>query len=91
MTRYRIVCKVLSEDGNYIQKIGLTSDTSNNRATSTATPKQINQKISNGDQCFFTNENKKEVEVIECGDSFIKTKADRTLINNLRHLRDCKF
>lgn len=91
MATYRIVCKILSSDENHIQKAGLTDDTSSDRATSSATPKDINDMIGNGDQCFFTNEAGKEVEVEQFGDDFIRTKADGTVRNNLRHLRDCKF
>ena len=91
MTTYKVVCKILSSDGERIQTVGLTDDTLTDIATSSATPKEINQKIGNGDRCFFTNEAGTQVEVEQFGDNFIRTKADGTVRNNLRHLRDCNF
>ena len=89
LTTYRIVCKVLN--GNHIQTVGLTDNASSDRATTSGTPKQINDMIGKGDKCFVTNEAGKEVEVDQFGDDFIRTKPDGTIHNNLRHLRDCKF
>ena len=91
MTTYRIVCKVLSRNGDHIEKVGLTDDQSSDKATSSATPKAINNIIAQGDRCFVTNEAGKETEVEQFGDDFIRTKADGTIRNNLRHLRDCNF
>ena len=90
MTDYRIVCKTLSSDNNHIEKLGL-SDSSSDKANSSATPKEINTLIGNGNRCFVTNEVKTQTEVIQFGEDFITTKADGTIRNNLRHLRDCNF
>lgn len=93
MTDYRIVCKTLTSDGSHIAKVGLIKPgESPSKATSSATPKEINDMISSGsDKCFVTNEAGKEVEVDTFGDDFIRTKPDGEIRNNLRHLRDCNF
>ena len=91
MTTYRIVCKLLSSDNSHIQTVGITDNSSSDKATDSATPKKINELIGNGHKCFVTNEDRKQVEVDQFGDDFIRTKADGTIKNNLRHLRDCNF
>lgn len=90
MINYQIVCKTLSSDQSRIQTLGL-SDTTDDRAKSSMTPKEINTLIKNGNRCFVTNEAGTQTEVIQFGDNFITTKADGTIQNNLRHLRDCHF
>ena len=74
-----------------IVRLGLIGPYGNpNTADFSKTPKQINNMIEAGDQCFFTLEGGKEDEVAELGDDFIRTRADDTVKNNLRHLRDCR-
>ena len=91
LTNYRIVCRVLSDDGGHIQKVGITDDMSSDAASYSATPKAINNMIDKGDKCFVTNEAGVEVEVDQFGDDFIRTKPDGKIENNLRHLRKCEF
>jgi len=91
MTRYRIVCKLLSNDGSRIEKVGITDDPSKDTANDSATPQKINDLIGKGNPCFVTNEAGKQVEVDQFGDNFIRTKPDGEIRNNLRHLRDCNF
>jgi len=90
MTDYRIVCKNLSDDESRILRVGLIKPGGNpKKADFSATPKKVNDMIGNGDRCFFTIEGGKETEVEQFGDDFIRTKADGTVKNNLRHLRNC--
>ena len=90
MTDYRIVCRNLSDSESRIVKLGLIKPGGDpKKADFPATPKEVNTLIEKGDRCFFTMENGKEVEVEQFGDDFIRTKADGTVKNNLRHLRKC--
>jgi len=92
MTTYRIVCKKLSTDESHIEKVGLIkSGESPSSATSSATPKEINDMIGNGHTCFITNEAGAEAEVDKFDGNFIRTKPDGIIRNNLRHLRNCNF
>jgi len=91
MTDYRIVCKNISSDETHIEKVGLIKPNGDpKQADFIRTPKEVNQMIKDGDKCFFTLESGKDAEVEQFGDDFIRTKADGTLKNNLRHLRDCR-
>lgn len=91
MTEYRIVCKNLSSDESHIVKVGLIKPNGDpKKADFSKTPKEVNQMIENGDRCFFTLVEGKETEVDQFGDDFIRTKADGTVKNNLRNLRDCR-
>ena len=90
MTDYRIVCKNLSDNESRIIRIGLIKPGGNpSKADFSATPKEVNNMIESGNRCFFTMEGGKEAEVDQFGDDFIRTKADGTVKNNLRHLRNC--
>ena len=91
MTDYRIVCKNLSSDESQIVEVGLIKPNGDPKiADFSRTPKEVNQMIEHGDRCFFTLESGKEAEVEQFGDDFIRTKADGTLKNNLRNLRNCR-
>ena len=91
MTDYQIVCITLSDDESHISQVGLVERGGDiDSASRFATPQQINDLIGEEEHtCFFTDKNGNEVEVLEYGDRFIRTKADRISENNLRHLRNC--
>lgn len=90
MTDYQIVCKNLTSDQSKIEKVGLVESGKPTKLAQLAkTPKQINDMIGGNDKCFVTDEAGVEAEVIQFGDDFIRTKGDKTIKNNLLHLRDC--
>ncbi|HJT10260.1 MAG TPA: DUF3892 domain-containing protein [Candidatus Nitrosotalea sp.] len=87
-----MVCKNLTYDGERIQQVGLKQQgETSDRASSAATPAEINQAIRQGHRYFFTNDAGMKVEVDQFGDNFIRTKPDGIVKGNLRHLRDCRF
>ena len=84
---YNITCRTLSIDQNRIVKVGLI-DTSSGLKHS-ATPKELNSLLRNGDKCYFTRENKQTAEVKPYGSDYITTDGDASLDNNLRSLSSC--
>ena len=89
MTEHNIVCKKLTEDKSKIVVVGLTTP-KESFAKWSATPKEVNEMIKNGDTYFFTDEKGVTAEVEEVGDDFIRTKPDGK-IHNILKIRDCKF
>jgi len=92
MTDYQIVCIELTSDNNRINRVGLVErGQSTSRATSSATPQQLNDLLSNSNRCFVTDEAGKEAQIHALGDNYIRSDPDAILDNNLRHLRRCNF
>jgi len=89
MTEYNVVCKKLTEDKSKIAVVGLATP-DEVFAKWSATPKEVNEMIKNGDVYFFTDEKGVTAEVDEVGDDFIRTKPDRKIHSSL-NIRDCKF
>ena len=91
ITTYQIVCKKLTSDEGRIEIVGLIEQgESPDKASMSATPKQINTMIDNGHRCFSTNDAGIKVEVDQFEDDFIRTKPDGVIRGNLRHLRNCR-
>ena len=89
MSTYKITCKRLSSDKTHIDQVGLILVGSNSRIPTLKTPKEVNELIRENNQCFFTADDGHKVDVVPYGGNFIKTNADGTLENNLRHLPIC--
>ena len=59
-------------------------------ATISATPKEVNEMIDNGDTFYFKDEKGNKAKVDEVGNDFIRTKPDGKIHNN-PSIRDCRF
>ncbi len=81
----------MTPDQERIEIVGLIENgESPDKASMSATPKQINIMIGNGHRCFITNDVGVKVEVDQFDDNFIRTKPDGVIQGNLRHLRNCR-
>jgi len=88
-TEYNIVCKRLTKDESRIDVVGLSTP-KEIFATISATPKEVNEMIDNGDIFNFKDEKGITTQVAEVGNDFIRTKPDGKIHNN-PSIRDCKF
>jgi len=88
-TEYNIVCKRLTSDQSKIDVVGLATP-KEIFATLSATPKEVNEMIDNGDTFFFKDEKGNTVKVDKVGNDFIRTKPDGKIHNN-QSIRDCEF
>lgn len=89
--RYQIICTTRKEN-NSIDKLGFFEAGNYNGGYKYLEDKeQINKRIRSGDNFFFTNEDRKEVDVIAVEDDYVKTSPDGTKKNNLLHLKKCKI
>ena len=92
MTNYQVVCRTLNNDESHIISVGLIEPGGNpDKADFFQTPKQLNTLLRNNvHRCLYTTANGQTAEILPYGDDFITTTADGTVLNNLRHLRDCR-
>ncbi len=88
-TEYNIVCKRLTKDESNIDVVGLATP-KEIFATISATPKEVNEMIEDGDTFFFKDEKGNNAKVEEVGNDFIRTKPDGKIHNN-PSIRDCRF
>lgn len=89
ITEYNIVCKRLTKDESMIDVVGLATP-NEIFATISATPKEVNEMIDDGDTFYFKDEKGNRSQVDEVGNNFIRTKPDRKIHNN-QSIRDCEF
>ncbi len=88
-TEYNIVCKRLTKDESKIDVVGLATP-KEIFATISATPKEVNEMIDNGDIFYFKDEEGITAQVDKIGDDFIQTKPDGKTYNK-PSIRNCKF
>jgi hypothetical protein len=92
MADYQIVCKILSKDGQRIERVGLIQrGASPDRASTMLTTEEVNNLIHAGNTCFFVSEKGDTVEVSRFVQGSIRTIRDGIKHNNLRELRDCRL